>query len=48
MAYVPPGPHLIDPLPTYFELDQLVDEDPLKLRDISIQLVKRIKELEDG
>ena len=43
MPYVPPGPHLIDPLPTYEELDLLVDVDPIRLRDVAWELVKRIK-----
>lgn len=47
MAYTPPGPHLIDPLPTYAELDELVDVDPIKLRDVAAQLVKRIEKLEN-
>lgn len=47
MAYTPPGTHLIDPLPTYDELDELVDVDPIRLRDVAAELVKEVKRLND-
>lgn len=45
MPYVPPGPHLINPMPTYEYLDELVDTDPIKLRDVAIELAKEVEKL---
>lgn len=34
-------------IPTYAELDELVDTDPIKLRDVAWDLARRLQALQD-